>query len=218
LLTKGFLCVYLSDQKHFPCFYLYDLLIVQYSKIAIYNIAECVLNDLERAAGAIPYNPQARVQHGYNSGPVPRTGRFDNYDASRPATGGDRRRRGSGGEGGYSSGNYSSGPRRYNQDRSSNGYNNSPASSTIPPGELDTQTISVNSDMVGCIIGKGGSFINTIRRQSGARLRISEEAEGTTQRVVTITGTKSANSRALQMIYDQLEAEKQRRMSQPADE
>ncbi|KAJ3193386.1 RNA binding protein, heterogenous nuclear RNP-K like protein, partial [Dinochytrium kinnereticum] len=67
--------------------------------------------------------------------------------------------------------------------------------------------------MVGCVIGKAGSFINSIRRQSGARLRIQEAVEGSNERVITIIGAPSSNSKALQMLYDQLEAEKNRRLN-----
>ncbi|KAJ3412354.1 RNA binding protein, heterogenous nuclear RNP-K like protein [Chytridiales sp. JEL 0842] len=180
---------------------------VESIKIAIYNIAECILNDYERAAGTIQYNPQVRLSsHGYNNGPVPRTGRFDDYN-SRPSSG--PRRRGSN-DGGYPTSSYNSNPtRRYN-----NSSNSSAPTSAAPQSteNLETQTITVPSDMVGCIIGKGGSFISTIRRQSGARLRIAEEEEGTFQRVVTITGSHQSNKKALQMIYDQLESEKERRM------
>ncbi|KAJ3075782.1 RNA binding protein, heterogenous nuclear RNP-K like protein [Podochytrium sp. JEL0797] len=76
-----------------------------------------------------------------------------------------------------------------------------------------TQTLAIPSDMVGCIIGKGGSFIANIRRQSNARLRISELEEGNAnERVVTIVGSAGAIAKALSLIYEQLEAEKQRRM------
>ena len=67
--------------------------------------------------------------------------------------------------------------------------------------------------MIGCIIGKGGSFINQIRRLSGARLRIDEVQEGQTERVVTISGTDTATKKALNLLYQQLETEKQRRLA-----
>eukprot|EP00842_Homolaphlyctis_polyrhiza_P004195 jgi/Hompol1/4777/HPOL_003875-RA len=75
-----------------------------------------------------------------------------------------------------------------------------------------TRTLSVPADMVGCIIGKGGSFINQIRRLSGAKLHIAEQLEGRLDREVTITGTEQANQKALSLLYNQLEAEKRRRL------
>jgi heterogeneous nuclear rnp K-like protein len=65
-------------------------------------------------------------------------------------------------------------------------------------------------------VGKGGSFISTIRRHSNARLRISEAVDGETERVVTIVGSSAAIAKALQMIHDQLESEKQRRLEMAA--
>jgi len=39
-------------------------------------------------------------------------------------------------------------------------------------GELQTQNISIPSDMVGCIIGRAGSKISEIRKTSGTRISI----------------------------------------------
>ncbi|KAJ3060493.1 hypothetical protein HDU99_005893, partial [Rhizoclosmatium hyalinum] len=49
---------------------------------------------------------------------------------------------------------------------------------------------------------------------SNAKLRISELEEGTgsNERVVTIVGSAGAIAKALQLIYEQLEAEKTRRL------
>jgi hypothetical protein len=74
-----------------------------------------------------------------------------------------------------------------------------------------TKNLSVPADMVGCLIGRGGSFISHIRRTSGARLHVSEQQEGVIERIVTITGSDDSVAKALQLIYSQLENEKGRR-------
>ena len=83
-----------------------------------------------------------------------------------------------------------------------------------------TKHLDVPADLVGCLIGRGGAFISHLRRSSGARLHVSElpttdPASGlgsdVAQRTVTMTGPDKAVSRALDMIYKQLELEKERR-------
>ncbi|KAJ3110035.1 RNA binding protein, heterogenous nuclear RNP-K like protein [Phlyctochytrium bullatum] len=189
--------------------------LVESIKIAVYNISECILNDIERGAGTILYNPQVRLN--YNGGAsVPRTGRFDETPGF--SAGGSGREGGSsgrtGGRGTTPTNSYPGGSGRRG-DRS-NGFNPVVVSNSNASGE-QTQTLAIPSDMVGCVIGKGGTFINSIRRQSGARLRIQEAVEGSSERVITIVGTPSANSKALQMLYDQLESEKNRRMNNGVD-
>ncbi|CAO3610508.1 unnamed protein product [Mucor hiemalis] len=76
-----------------------------------------------------------------------------------------------------------------------------------------TQNISIPSDMVGCIIGKGGSKISDIRRLSGSRISIAKVPHDESgERMFTIQGTTEANERALYLLYGQLENEKERRM------
>ncbi|KAI8993483.1 hypothetical protein BDB01DRAFT_715896 [Pilobolus umbonatus] len=76
-----------------------------------------------------------------------------------------------------------------------------------------TQNISIPSDMVGCIIGKGGSKISEIRRLSGSRISIAKVPHDETgERMFTIQGTPEANERALYLLYGQLEKEKERRL------
>ncbi|KAI8835336.1 hypothetical protein BC829DRAFT_406453 [Chytridium lagenaria] len=194
--------------------------LVESFNVAIFHISECILNDIERAAGTILYNPQVRLN--FNGGAIPRTGRFDessSYPTSREgarstgAAAGDRRSRGE--YSSYNNTNTNSGGRRFPNDRS-NGYNPVVVSNSNSTGE-QTQTLAIPSDMVGCVIGKAGSFINSIRRQSGARLRIQEAVEGSSDRVITIIGTPSANAKALQMLYDQLDSEKNRRLNSGAE-
>ncbi|KAJ3296736.1 RNA binding protein, heterogenous nuclear RNP-K like protein [Blyttiomyces sp. JEL0837] len=207
--------------------------LVESIKIAIYNIAECVINDLERAVGTILYNPQVRLHNNSDyrgHGSIPRTGRFDETPSPRGGEsssgyrGSNPNRRSDGGP--YTGGRrFPINPSPSNRDHNDSKYNGERAPSAggnrdrdnVPAGDLQTQTFAVPIDMVGCIIGKGGSFINTIRRQSSARLRIAEPENGSSERVVTIVGTAAANAKALQMIHDQLESEKMRRLNGDAN-
>lgn len=92
-----------------------------------------------------------------------------------------------------------------------------------PQGEdgedFQTQQISIPADMVGCIIGRGGTRIQEIRRASGARISIAKAPhDDTGERMFTIMGSSSSNEKALYLLYENLEAEKQRRNSQGSPE
>lgn len=78
---------------------------------------------------------------------------------------------------------------------------------------LRTQNISIPSDMVGCIIGRAGTKITEIRRLSGAKISIAKTPHDETgERMFTIVGTPEANEKALFLLYNQLENEKERRV------
>lgn len=81
------------------------------------------------------------------------------------------------------------------------------------PSNLRTQNISIPSDMVGCIIGRSGTKITEIRRLSGSKISIAKEPHDETgERMFTIVGTPEANEKALFLLYNQLESEKERRV------
>ncbi len=81
-------------------------------------------------------------------------------------------------------------------------------------GQVRTQNISIPSDMVGCIIGRAGTKITEIRRLSGSKISIAKGPhDDTGERMFTIQGTPEANEKALYLLYNQLESEKERRVS-----
>ncbi len=89
----------------------------------------------------------------------------------------------------------------------------SPHSPSSQPSNLRTQNISIPSDMVGCIIGRNGTKITEIRRLSGSKISIAKEPHDETgERMFTIIGTPEANEKALFLLYNQLESEKERRV------
>lgn len=95
----------------------------------------------------------------------------------------------------------------------------SPASPSTQPTNLRTQNISIPSDMVGCIIGRSGTKITEIRRLSGSKISIAKEPHDETgERMFTIIGTPEANEKALFLLYNQLESEKDRRVGRDAQQ
>ncbi|KAJ3120231.1 RNA binding protein, heterogenous nuclear RNP-K like protein [Nowakowskiella sp. JEL0407] len=180
-------------------------------QIAVHHIGECILNDIDRAVGTILYNPQVRQTGNTNyasRGPTdnsrPRSEHRRNTSTGNPLTDSYSNDRG------YNYG--SEAPRRFPSTGKSRTDSNTTAN--IPSGELETKTLSIPADMVGCIIGKGGSFINHIRRSSQSRVSISKETDlETNQRTFTVVGSHESNEKALDMLYTQLESEKQRRLA-----
>lgn len=77
-----------------------------------------------------------------------------------------------------------------------------------PVVSTQAQQIYIPNEMVGCIIGKGGTKINEMRMLSGAAIKVAEAVNGSSERLVTITGTPDANRVALHLLYTRLEAEK----------
>ncbi|ESK98288.1 kh domain rna-binding protein [Moniliophthora roreri MCA 2997] len=160
---------------------------------AIQEIGKCLLEDWERGAGTVLYHP----------GPVD-----------------DRSRRSANGLPSLLGG----GSRRSNGDSRGAASPTSPSLQQAsvaaqPAANLRTQNISIPSDMVGCIIGRSGSKITEIRRLSGSRISIAKAPhDDTGERMFTIVGTPEANEKALFLLYNQLESEKERRVGREAQQ
>lgn len=91
-----------------------------------------------------------------------------------------------------------------------------------PAGPPQTQQIYIPNDLVGCIIGKGGSKINEIRSLSASQIRIMEPgvqgppgtASGSpNERLVIITGQPQNIQMAVNLLYHRLEQEKQKQLT-----
>ncbi|XP_039290011.1 poly(rC)-binding protein 3 isoform X3 [Nilaparvata lugens] len=83
-----------------------------------------------------------------------------------------------------------------------------------------THEMTVPNDLIGCIIGKGGTKIAEIRQISGAMIRISncEERDGNaTDRTITITGTPDSVALAQYLINMSVELQKANLEGQNAD-
>ena len=176
---------------------------------AIWEIGKCLIDDWQRGTGTVLYNPAVRATVG--AGPLTNAvgGGVTGSSSYAPRS---YNRTGNGAD--FSDSN--TGYRRQNPDGALRG-------SGIPMvtedgEEVQTQNISIPSDMVGCIIGRGGSKISDIRKSSGARISIAKAPhDDTGERMFTIMGSAAANEKALYLLYENLEAEKLRRTQQSGE-
>ena len=168
---------------------------------AIEQIGKCLLEDWERGQGTVLFFPG----HGADGGS---TGRGARNGYPSPAYTGPRRSNGSTGAGGSL--------------RSGSPPPTPPLSLPASPQQaanLRTQNISIPSDMVGCIIGRSGTKITEIRRLSGSKISIAKTPHDETgERMFTIIGTPEANEKALFLLYNQLESEKERRVGRESQQ
>ena len=174
---------------------------------ATWEIGKCLVDDWQRGTGTVLYNPAVRAEAG-------RGGSLGNGAGGNAFGGGNRSyyRTGNGADfSDQASGGYN---RRSNSDAANRGI----PTTTEDGEEIQTQNISIPSDMVGCIIGRAGSKISEIRKSSGARISIAKAPHDETgERMFTIMGSAAANEKALYLLYENLEAEKMRRSQQPQE-
>lgn len=174
---------------------------------ATWEIGKCLVDDWQRGTGTVLYNPAVRAETGRGGSMNNNMGSPQPYTANRSYN-----RTGNGAD--FSDNNGGSYNRRSNSDVGNRG----PPTTTEDGEEIQTQNISIPSDMVGCIIGRGGSKISEIRKTSGARISIAKAPHDETgERMFTIMGSGAANEKALYLLYENLEAEKMRRSQQPQE-
>lgn len=94
-----------------------------------------------------------------------------------------------------------------------NNYNNANNNNN---SHIISASVSFANDIVGALIGKNGSRIQGVRKVSGATIAISDEVEGKSERIFTITGTSHAVDKAKDLLYHNLEREEQRRAESEA--
>jgi heterogeneous nuclear rnp K-like protein len=166
---------------------------------AVWEIGKCLVDDWQRGTGTVLYNPAVRAEIG-RTAPIGPVGGNRSYN-----------RTGNGADFSEPSSTYN---RRTNSDAATRG---TPIM-TEDGEEIQTQNISIPADMVGCIIGRGGSKISEIRKVSGARISIAKAPHDETgERMFTIMGSGQANEKALYLLYENLEAEKNRRSQQSSE-
>jgi heterogeneous nuclear rnp K-like protein 2 len=169
---------------------------------AVWEIGRCLVDDEQRGYGTILYSPSTRAQGGPQA-LAPTNG--SGYGAPRSFN-----RTGNGAD---FTGNSVT---PYQPRRTGDSAGPGPSPAVEEGEEIQTQNISIPADMVGCIIGRGGSKISEIRKTSGARISIAKAPhDDTGERMFTITGGPSANEKALYMLYENLEQEKGRRSNIP---
>ena len=179
---------------------------------AIWEIGKCLVDDWQRGTGTVLYNPAVRAEVGRGGGSA--GGTMASPPAPAYGTGRSYNRTGNGADFSENAGS------PYNRRSNSDAANRGPPPTTTEDGEeIQTQNISIPADMVGCIIGRGGSKISEIRKSSGARISIAKGPHDETgERMFTIMGSGAANEKALYLLYENLEAEKLRRSSQQPQE
>ncbi|KAL2312039.1 RNA-binding protein rnc1 [Schizosaccharomyces pombe] len=158
---------------------------------AIWEIGKCLIDDWERGAGTVFYNPVSRLTQPLPSLASTASPQQVSPPAAPSTTSGEAI------------------PENFV----------SYGAQVFPATQMPflqqpkvTQNISIPADMVGCIIGRGGSKISEIRRTSGSKISIAKEPHDETgERMFTITGTHEENEKALFLLYQQLEMEKDRR-------
>jgi heterogeneous nuclear rnp K-like protein 2 len=189
-------------------------------RMAVWEIGKCLIDDWQRGTGTVLYNPAVRAQGG--SGTVGSSnGGMGSYGGNDRGERGATRsyaRTGNGADFSDATPSF-----RRNDAPPPMRSTERQASVDAPVAEdgedFQTQCISIPADMVGCIIGRGGTKIQEIRRTSGARISIAKAPhDDTGERMFTITGTNTSNEKALYLLYENLEAEKLRRNSQGSPE
>lgn len=79
-----------------------------------------------------------------------------------------------------------------------------------PPQHQQPQTMqqfTIANDLVGCVIGRGGSEINAMRKQSGAQIRIHHPEPNNTERLVSVSGTQEQVAMAHFLLTNKLQQE-----------
>jgi heterogeneous nuclear rnp K-like protein len=192
---------------------------VQGIQMAVGEIGRCLLEDWERGQGTILYNPALDTS---GAGVLAMTGEGGLLPQPQ---GGRRGLGGQGFNGPFTARRMQGMPHTNNNTSRAAAVN--PGGTFVPPtteggqipaqvieGDIRVQNISIPSDMVGCIIGKGGSKITEIRRLSGSRISIAKVPhDDSGERMFTIQGTAESNEKALFLLYNSLEQEKERRAS-----
>ncbi|KZP31250.1 hypothetical protein FIBSPDRAFT_849741 [Athelia psychrophila] len=183
---------------------------------AIEEIGKCLLEDWERGVGTVLFHPavEARapgVKNRRREDKAPPAHDWERYSGSGRRPKGDSGRL--------------KNPRSKRQNGGGGAHISTSPSSSLPldgavavsaaaqPTNLRTQNISIPSDMVGCVIGRSGTKITEIRRLSGSKISIAKAPhDDSGERMFTIVGTTEANEKALFLLYNQLESEKERRV------
>ncbi|GAA5828035.1 hypothetical protein JCM11251_005701 [Rhodosporidiobolus azoricus] len=194
-------------------------------RIAVAEIAKCLIDDWERSQGTVLYHPGAEGLGGAAAGGAPGSysGQaqqgFVSQQQRQPRTAGGAYP--TGGQRPNGAGFASQGAQQQGQRRGfpqGQGLGGTVVGSESDPNWRE-QKISIPSDMVGCIIGRGGTKINEIRRLSGSRISIAKTAHDETgERMFVISGLPENNEKALFLLYNQLESEKERRVQSVQEE
>ncbi|CAH8482085.1 unnamed protein product [Dicrocoelium dendriticum] len=76
-----------------------------------------------------------------------------------------------------------------------------------PSEEFVIKEITISNELIGCIIGRGGTTVNEIRNLSKAQVKISNCEDGTKERKITLSGPSQAVDLAHLLINNRVSAE-----------
>ncbi|BGP36117.1 RNA binding protein, heterogenous nuclear RNP-K like protein [Rhodotorula kratochvilovae] len=210
-------------------------------RLAVQEIAKCLIDDWDRSQGTVLYHPGAEGLGGAGAPGQQQQQQGNGYPAggAYPQQQGQRAPRApmGGAPGGFRNNGAPGGAQRGGRGPAQGAQQGGGApfapgqpqqpqqglAGTVVGSESDPnwreQKISIPSDMVGCIIGRGGTKINEIRRLSGSRINIAKTAHDETgERMFVISGLPENNEKALFLLYNQLESEKERRVQSVQEE
>lgn len=86
------------------------------------------------------------------------------------------------------------------------------AAAAGPAAATVTTHLPFPNNIVGALIGKNGLRIQGVRKVSGATIGISDEADGLSERIFTVSGTPQLVEKAKDLLFHNLEREEQRRL------
>ncbi|CAF0941370.1 unnamed protein product [Brachionus calyciflorus] len=69
-------------------------------------------------------------------------------------------------------------------------------------GSVFNEEYSIPDNMVGLVIGRGGEQIKRLQMESGCKIRISSEGNGTPERICTLSGSQQSIDEAKRMLDD----------------
>ncbi|GAA5917443.1 hypothetical protein JCM6882_008666 [Rhodosporidiobolus microsporus] len=197
-------------------------------RIAVAEIAKCLIDDWERSQGTVLYHPGAEGLGGAGAPGAPGAYAQPQAGFATAAGGAQGQQRGQRTGGAYPTGGARQNGAGFQGQQQGGGQRRGfpqgqGLGGTVVGNESDPnwreQKISIPSDMVGCIIGRGGTKINEIRRLSGSRISIAKTAHDETgERMFVISGLPENNEKALFLLYNQLESEKERRVQSVQEE
>ncbi|ORX90991.1 hypothetical protein K493DRAFT_177984, partial [Basidiobolus meristosporus CBS 931.73] len=166
-------------------------------RIAVQEIGKCLIEDWERGAGTVLYHPanvaglgsrdreRLEREREFTKRAIVRTGCGTDFNRTIPI------------DDFYENLSLSREPFPRAMPNSSN---------------ITSREISIPGDLVGCIIGKGGSKISEIRRMSSSRISIEKVPRGDIgERRFIIRGTKEENDRVVDLLIQMVEQERERR-------
>jgi len=67
---------------------------------------------------------------------------------------------------------------------------------------VNTEDFNIPETLVGLVIGRGGESIKRLQADSGCKIRIAQDNNGTTERTCTLTGSQYSIDEAKRMLSD----------------